>query len=273
MERHIAVMADLTTLLRVQVDSVFASLDTLRNKSDEPAETDDWKWVLRSSTATRTILQWRDADPSVASASVSADLPQVQHPRGLVQVTNGSLRPWSPSNLPDAPSTSVSYDQQLGVMGRVLLAGQMNVERGASGAFASVWLPSGSPDRGPETVFVMHQTKVGPDGLMFQGLRFDNTERFAFGDHLALRAGAEFLRAGMISSTMALRPHGELDAVFSPAWTASMVVAADPLSTVSGQVDPLQSAIEDLDSLPPVLFRNGGPVLEGGWHEEVSVST
>ena len=30
MERHIAVMADLTTLLRVQVDSIFSSLDTLR---------------------------------------------------------------------------------------------------------------------------------------------------------------------------------------------------------------------------------------------------
>src|ERR1700688_619191 len=47
MERHIAVVADLTTLLRVQVDSVFSSLDTLRRKSDPTAETDDWKWVLR----------------------------------------------------------------------------------------------------------------------------------------------------------------------------------------------------------------------------------
>ncbi len=271
MERHIAVMADLTTLLRVQVDSLFSSLDTLRKNSDAPAETDDWKWVLRSSAATRPILQWRDGDASIASASVGADLPRVDHPRGLVQVTNGSLHPWSPSNLPDAPSTTVSYDQQLGVMGRVLLAGQMSVERGASGAFASVWLPAGSPDRGPEAVFVMHQTRVGPDGLMFQGLRFDNTQRFAFGDHLALRAGAEFLRAGMISSTTALRPHGELDAVFSPDWTASMVVAADPLSTESAQVDALQSAIEDLDSLPPVVFRNGGPVLEGDWHEEISI--
>src|SRR5579862_3353955 len=81
MERHIAVMADLTTLLRVQVDSLFSSLDTLRKNSDAPAETDDWKWVLRSSTATRPILQWRDGDPSVASTSVGADLPRVQHPR------------------------------------------------------------------------------------------------------------------------------------------------------------------------------------------------
>ena len=188
-----------------------------------------------------------------------------------MEVTNGTSRPWSPSNLPDAPSTTVSYDQQLGAMGRVLLAGQMSVERGASGAFASVWLPTGSPDRGPETVFVLHQTRVGPDGLMFQGLRFDHTERFAFGDHVALRAGAEFLRVGMISSATALRPHGELDAVFSPAWTASMIVAADPLSAESGQTDALQSAIDALDSLPAVVFRNGDPALEGGWHEEISV--
>src|ERR1700689_4916809 len=44
-ESHIAVMADLTTMLRVQMDSVFASLDTLRRKSDTPTEPDNWKWV------------------------------------------------------------------------------------------------------------------------------------------------------------------------------------------------------------------------------------
>src|SRR5271169_29905 len=54
-ESHIAVMANLTTTLRVQVDSVFASLDTLRRKPDAPAEPDDWKWGLRSSTATRAV--------------------------------------------------------------------------------------------------------------------------------------------------------------------------------------------------------------------------
>ncbi len=61
MERHVAVMSNLTTLLRVQVDTVFSSLDTLRRKSDAPSEQDDWKWVLRSSAATRTILQWDDS--------------------------------------------------------------------------------------------------------------------------------------------------------------------------------------------------------------------
>src|ERR1700674_6114679 len=49
MERHVGVIANLTTLLRVQMDSVFSSLDTLRRQSEAPAEPDDWKWVLRSS--------------------------------------------------------------------------------------------------------------------------------------------------------------------------------------------------------------------------------
>jgi hypothetical protein len=82
-QHHIAVMADLTTLMRVQVDSVFASLDTLRRKTDLPAEPDDWKWVLRSSAATRTILQWRDGDLDPADRAVAADVPQTWHPRGL----------------------------------------------------------------------------------------------------------------------------------------------------------------------------------------------
>jgi hypothetical protein len=51
METHIAVMSNLTTLLRVQVETVFSSLDTLRRKSDVPAEPDDWKWVLSALTA------------------------------------------------------------------------------------------------------------------------------------------------------------------------------------------------------------------------------
>jgi hypothetical protein len=152
-----------------------------------------------------------------------------------------------------------------------LLAGQMSVHHGPSGAFASVWLPSGSLDRGPETVFVLHQTRIGPTGIMFQGLRFDHTERFAFGDHVSLRAGAEFLRVGMVSSVSSLRPHGQLDVTFSPSWTASMAVAANPPSAHWGQTDALQSAIAALDSLPAVVFHDGRPVLEGGWHEEISV--
>jgi len=269
MERHIAVIANLTTVLRVQVDSVFASLDTLRRKSDTPAEPDDWKWVLRSSTATRTILQWRDADADLALDNIRSDIPGAPQPRGLVQLTNGALAPGTALNLPDAPSTSVSYDQQLGNMGRVLLSGQMSYERGASGTFASVWLPSGTA--GPETVVVLHQSKFGADGMTFQEMRIDHTEQIALSDRLSLRAGAEYLRAGIQAPVAAFHPHAQLDASLASNWMASFVVAANPPSSHWGQTDALESAIGELDSLPTVLFHDGSPVLEGGWHEEFSV--
>ena len=271
MERHVAVMSNLTTLLRVQVESLFSSLDTLRRKSDAPAEKDDWKWVLRSSTATRTILQWDETGNAIASNTLGADLPNAQRPRALVQVTNGTLRPGSASNLPNAPATAVSYDQQLGSLGRLLLAGQMSYDRGTSSSFASVWLPSGVAGDGPETIFIWRQSKFGAAGIEFQGMRIDHTEQFALGDRFTLRAGAEYLRAGIVSSVSSLRPHMQLNAGLAPGWTSSLIVAANPPSEQWGRTGALESAIDELDSLPPVLFRNGNPVLEGGWHEEFSV--
>ena len=271
MERHVAVMSNLTTLLRVQVETVFSSLDTLRRKSDAPAEQDDWKWVLRSSAATRTILQWDDTGNEIASNTLGADLPNAQRPRALVQVTNGALRPGSASNFPNTPSTAVSYDQQLGDLGHMLVAGQMGYDRGATGSIASVWLPSGTAENGPETVFVLRQTKFGAEGMEFRGMRIDHTEQFALGDRFLLRAGAEYLRAGIISSVSSLRPHAVLNVKIAANLTASLILAANPPSEQWGRTGALESAIDELDSLPPVLFRNGSPVLEGGWHQELSV--
>jgi carboxypeptidase family protein len=272
MERHVAVMSNLTTLLHVQVETVFSSLDTLRRKSEAPAEQDDWKWVLRSSTATRTILQWDDNSNTIGSSPLGADIPDSQRLRALVQVSNGALRPGSASNFPNAPATAVSYDQQFGSLGHMLVAGQMGYNKGASGSFAGIWLPSGVGGTGPETIFVLRQSKFGAEGMEFRGIRIDHTEQFELGDRLLVRAGAEYLRAGVISSVSSLRPHAQLNAKLASSLTASLIVAANPPSEQWGRTGALQSAIDELDSLPPVLFHNGSPVLEGGWHQELSVT-
>ena len=271
MQVHVAVAADLTTMLHVQMNSVFASLDTLRRKPEATSEPDDWKWVLRSSAATRTILQWRDTDPDFAASVQGPELPGAHRMHGLLQLTNGATRPGSPSSLPDAPATAVSYDQPLGNLGRLLIAGQMSYERGASGSFASVWLPSGAAGRGPETVFVLHQSKFGVAGLAFQEMRFDQSQQIALSDRVSLQAGAEYLRAGFVSSVAALRPHARLDARLAPGWTASFLVASNPPLDHWERTGALESAIQELDSLPTVLFHGGDPVLEGGWHEEFSI--
>lgn len=271
-EQHVAVMSNLTTLLHVQMETVFASLDSLRKKSDAPAEPDDWKWVLRSSAATRTVLQWDDSGDPASASLQGHELPDSRRPRALVEVTNGALRPGSASNLPNAPATAVSYDQKLGAFGHVLVAGQMSYEKLApSGTFASVLLPSSAGDNGPETIFVWRQSRFGAEGMQFQGMRLDHTQQIAFGDHVVLRAGAEYLRAGIITSVSSFRPHAQLVGKIAPGWTTTLIVAANPPSEQWGRTGTLESAIGELDSLPPVLFHNGSPVLEGGWHQEMSV--
>jgi MFS superfamily sulfate permease-like transporter len=64
LEKHVRVTANLTTLIRIQLESMFASLEQLRRApSSAPSEADDWKWVLRSATSVRPVLQWVDEDP------------------------------------------------------------------------------------------------------------------------------------------------------------------------------------------------------------------
>jgi hypothetical protein len=147
----------------------------------------------------------------------------------------------------------------------------MGYDRGASGTFASVWLPTGNAENGPETIFIWRQSKFGAEGMSFQGMRIDHTEQLDLGDRLQLRAGAEYLHAGILSSISSLRPHAQLTATLSPGLQATFIVAANPPSEQWGRTGALESAIGELESLPPVLFHDGRPVLEGGWHQELGV--
>src|SRR5437588_11649812 len=59
LEKHIRVTSDVTTVVRIELESMFASLDQLRRMpSTSTAEGDDWKWVLRSASARRPVLEW-----------------------------------------------------------------------------------------------------------------------------------------------------------------------------------------------------------------------
>jgi len=55
----VRINANLTTLVRIEMESMFASLDQLRRQpTAKAADADDWKWVLRSASGMRPVLQW-----------------------------------------------------------------------------------------------------------------------------------------------------------------------------------------------------------------------
>src|SRR5271165_644418 len=68
LEKHVRISANLTTVVRIQLESMFASLEELRRPpAAGAAEADDWKWALRSSAGLRPILQWDDDPANSAS--------------------------------------------------------------------------------------------------------------------------------------------------------------------------------------------------------------
>jgi len=220
-------------------------------------------------------LRWQNgrlvlAQGQESSSEVTSSSRQL---RSRVDLTSG-IRPGSATGFSDSPATSFAFDEGIGATGQLLVAGQVSYESQAtSGGFATLWLPEGNGKAGPSTSLVVRQSRLGADGPMFRGLRLDQTGVLALSDAVTLRYGAEYLLASLGSeTTTGLRPRAELAVRISPDWQASLLLASRPWPEASPEATaPLESALDSLDAFPTMLFREGRPVLEDGWHEELAV--
>ena len=275
LEKHVRITANLTTVVRIQLESMFTSLEQLRRQpSTTNLEMDDWKWVLRSASATRPVLQWIDKD-AVTSANGSAETRGGQ-PRMQLEFTEGARRPGSVSNLASSPATAFAYDQKLGGTSSLIVAGQMSYEDEApAGGIATIWLPSGSLGAGPHTALVMRESRLGPAGPTFRGVRIDQGGTLAFGDRAVLRYGGEYVLVGLGTAASSTRPRLELDTRVSEVWRAALIYASQPgapgvMEPEEGESGSLTAALNELDAFPALLWRGGHPTLQGGSHEEMS---
>ena len=273
-QSHIAVGPNVNTPVRVELGSIFTSLDQLRRKSSRAAEPDDWKWVLRTASSTRPVLQLRDGTVVITNRS---ETQKDDEPRMSVELNNGSVRPGSPSALPGFLGTAVAYDQSLGSAGKLLMAGEVEYNDDLPGVFggsvASMWLPSGKFGEGPETTLTVRQIRLGDSGRSIRAMRFEHSEQLVFTDHIVLEYGGEYISGGFVGAqTSSVRPHARLGMRLSPRWTAAFSVETDPDAyTLRTQGSPESPAIEALQTGPRLIWGNGGPWLNGGWHEEFAV--
>lgn len=277
LEKHIRVSANLTTLVRIQMESMFTSLEQLRRAPSAAAsEADDWKWVLRTASSVRPVLQWVEEDP-LSAVNVDSESVPMEPVRGRLEFTDGARRPGSVSNLPASPATAFAYDQPLGQTSRLLLAGLMSYEGNSpAGGIATVWLPSGSLGAGPHTALVLRESKLGDVGPIFRGVRIDQGGSMVFGTRAVLEYGGEYVLVGLGRPASSLRPRMQLDARISSDWQASLIFASmptgpEPLETMDGETgSTLAAALNELDAFPVLMWRGGRPVLESGFHEEIA---
>jgi len=275
LQQHVRINANLTTLVRIEMESMFASLDQLRRQpTAKSADVDDWKWVLRSATGMRPVLQWDEHGVLLTSDGRRESASSV--PRMLLEFTDGARRPGSVSNIASAPGTSFAYDQKLGGASHLLVAGQMSYQDSAAGGIATVWLPTGTLGAGPHTALVLREAKLGDTGMTFRGVRIDQGGAAALGDRVLVRYGAEYMLVGLGSGAASLRPRISAEARVSEAWKTSLIFASEPgspnmmESDASDLASALNEAMGELDAFPALMWRSGRPVLQGGWHEEIS---
>jgi hypothetical protein len=272
-EQHVEVNSEHATLLQIVMGTVFSSFEKLRRAPDQPVNTDDWTWVLRTSAATRPVLRWQDDSTTNNGSVVYSNDPSGEPAlRAWLDVTSGADHPGSIGEMADAPSTAFAYDLGLGGQSQFVVAGQYSEADGASaGAFAGEWLPTGAIGAGPVTTVLVRESRMGPGGPVFRGVRLSHEDAMALGDSVSLRYGADYVAAGFNGATSALRPRVEMAVQLSPAWQASAIVATHPWQEPSASSDTMESALNTMDEFPTVLLRNGHTELEDGLHEELAV--
>src|SRR3989441_4317360 len=277
LEKHVRVTSNLTTVVRIELESMFASLDQLRRMpASSTAEVDDWKWVLRSASGMRPVLEWVDHDTLSASA-VTGESGRPHVPRMRMEFTDGARRPTSASSIASSPATAVAYEQKLGGTSKMLFAGQVSYDGDApAGGIATVCLPTGTLGAGPHTALVLREARLGPVGPTFRGIRLDQGGAVALGDRTTLRYGGGYVLVGLGAAASSLRPRAELDVRVTDDWSTAIVFASLPNGPGPLEADEAQpggalaAALNELDAFPALLWRQGRPVLQNGLHEEIS---
>jgi Carboxypeptidase regulatory-like domain len=271
---HISVVPGVDTSVHVELASIFVSLGQLRKKSTKTADPDDWKWVLRTASSSRPVLQLRDGTVVIANRST---VENDDEPRVSVELNNGSVRPGSSSASPGYLGTAVSYDQSLGAAGKLLMAGEVNYDDAIPGVFggsvATIWLPSGKFGEGPETTLTVRQIRLGDSGRSIRAMRFEHSEQKVLTDHVVLEYGGEYLSGGYIGSvTSSFRPHARLGLRLSHGWDYAFLVETDPDAYgLRSQPSGENPAIDAMQTGPRIIWGNGTPIMNGGWHEEFAV--
>ncbi|MBI3405799.1 MAG: carboxypeptidase regulatory-like domain-containing protein [Acidobacteria bacterium] len=270
-QQHVRIDANLATMLKVELDSLFASIDRLRRKPMQQLDSDEWAWILRTAPSTRPVLRYEDGQITASNEPVSAEKAKPHKPMGHVELTSGSRHPGSVANQVDTPSSVFAYSQKLGNTSRLVMAGQVGYEQSAAAGFTATWLPAGEPGRGAETTLVMRQSNLGPGGPAFRGASMRQLNQHRIGDRVHIRYGADYTVETLLGrSSVSVRPHGELGVDFGSQWRAAILVASAP-SAAPGQPSDLTVAQGNLESLPAVMWRNGRPVQDSGWHQELNV--
>ena len=280
------------SLLSVNLASVLSSIELIYlTPGPNPVMSDDWKWVLRTASATRPVLRFLPAiDVPGQTNGRQSGSSAFSDTRGMVQLSAGADGfVSSMGNAPDlgtafAVATSVYGSNQLQVIGNVGYSSRAGIPTAAFRTTFSREFESGSA---PEVAVTMRQLLLpGRTGVAALGGQPNQTPEFrsmdvSFGDHLKLGDnvqfdyGASMESISFLSRLNYLSPYGRLTYEPDPDTVVEFVFSSglppgELLDAMPGDpVSELNQNLATLAMFPRVSLMAGRPEVQRSSNYEV----
>ena len=270
----IRVEAGQTSTLRFVLGDAFAPLRFQVPQKGAIPLVDDWKWVLRTSAATRPILRFRQ-DESAAPDAVQARLPTDQRLVGMAPGISAS----DPLAVDQGVGTVLAYLRHLSPGSDLLTMGSLTAEGPLSSSVGTEYRTGLIKSGYREISLVVHQlgyetgasAPVGGgelSGSSARALVASYTETRYISPRLALTGGVDIDCLDAIRSVLIAQPRLRLAYRLSRSTDLGVQVGRDP----SDGSQTLMDRVSGLESFPMLTLRGYRPELEQLNHSEISVN-
>jgi hypothetical protein len=272
----IKVEAGQTSTLKFVLGDAFAPLRFQIPDNGASALGDDWKWVLRTSAATRPILRYRQ---QVAVTTSNAGEPPQPASRHLLGMVPGSYSPDPLATDPGVESV-LAYLRTLSPGSDLLAVGSAAADGTLTSSVGTEYRKSSATGDSEEVSLVVHQlgyalgvAAPGAGGQLSdsfaRGLVASSAKTLLLNPRLTLTVGADIDYLSAIRDVLIAQPRMKLAYHLFGSTDLAVQVGREPSDGLETPLD----RISRLDSFPLVTLRDYRPEMAQLNHSEVSFNS
>ncbi len=259
-----------TTKESFALSDIFSQIRWQDHKPDFRSWGDEWKWILRTSASTRSILHFERTGKPQPPVAGSSPLPAER----LVAMLPGSS-PGSALAADPGMGTVVAYLHPLDEDSDVLVAGSTSGNGLGGSSFAASYRKGMLQKNHQEISMVVHRLNL-EDGLPVafptgrgladtQGMVLRYSQSRQLSGAVTLTAGVEVRYLNSVHDAKTAHPQVSLAYRLDPETLFSLSYGVMD----AGQASTLLDRISDLNAFPRLTLHNGRPLLEDATHAEV----
>lgn len=277
LRRGVRISAGQTSHLDLSLNGILSPLQVHLPDGDITKWGDGWKWVLRTSAATRPVLRYRDARDS--RAGKNSQQPKRKRPAPPSETLVGMMPgtgSYGSLGVDPGMGSVVAYLRPFSVSSDLLVAASTPAGSLLGPSLMTAFrsnLLTGDPQ---EVALVVHQLNLSGSGPGHaapgigrgQGVVLSFSQGRRLTDRLSLTAGFEVDDLNASRNVISSRPRAKLEYQASPSTRVSVFYGTPPPDN-----DPaLLDRVGDLNAFPNVSLKNGRLQLASDNHGEVAVS-